>query len=479
MRRPAPFPARPRIAAWLALPFVLLLALAGPTQVQAQAQAEAPFPVDVYLFHGDGCPHCANAIAFLRELREDHPTLHVYDYEVYNDAANQRLFAAFAAAYGRTVQGVPMLFLGDEAWSGFGESTARDLRLRVDQYEAVPAPDPLARLDEDLRAYALANSEGVVPPPAATAARVGPVATPGAHAGSAPGAIDTELAVPLVGSVDLATMSLVLSTALIGLVDGVNPCSLWVLALLLGVVLGTGSRRRVMLIGGTFLVLAAAVYAAFIAGMFEVLAYLSMLGWIRVVVAVLAGLIAAVHIKDYVAFKQGLSFTTPDAAKPGIYKGIRRVMRAEGSLFMTLGATGALAVGVTLVELPCTIGLPVVWSALVADAGVGRGVFGGLLSLYMLLYLFDELVIFGVAVVTLRAARVGESGARVLKLLSGSVMLALAVAMLQFPEALGSLTGTVVVFGTALGGAGAVLLAHRWLHPQSSPFGGTSGSERA
>lgn len=163
MRRPAPSPARSRIAAWLALPFVLLLALAGPTRVQAQA--EAPLPVDVYLFHGDGCPHCANAIEFLRELREDHPTLHVYDYEVYNDAANQRLFAAFAAAYGRTVQGVPMLFLGDEAWSGFGESTARDLRLRVDQYEAVAAPDPLARLDEDLRAYALANSGGVVPPP--------------------------------------------------------------------------------------------------------------------------------------------------------------------------------------------------------------------------------------------------------------------------------------------------------------------------
>lgn len=477
MRRPAPSPARSRIAAWLALPFVLLLALAGPTRVQAQA--EAPLPVDVYLFHGDGCPHCANAIEFLRELREDHPTLHVYDYEVYNDAANQRLFAAFAAAYGRTVQGVPMLFLGDEAWSGFGESTARDLRLRVDQYEAVAAPDPLARLDEDLRAYALANSGGVVPPPAATTSGSGRVANAGALAGSAPTAVDTELAIPLLGTIDLATTSLILSTALIGLVDGVNPCSLWVLALLLGVVLGTGSRRRVMLIGGTFLILAAAVYAAFIAGMFEVLAYLSLLGWIRVVVAILAGLIAAVHIKDYVAFKQGLSFTTPDAAKPGIYKGIRRVMKAEGSLFMTLGATGALAVGVTLVELPCTVGLPVVWSALVADAGVGRGVFGGLLGLYMLLYLLDELVIFGVAVVTLRAARVGEGGARVLKLLSGSVMLALAVAMLQFPEALGSLTGTVVVFGVALGGAGLVLLAHRWIHPQSSPFGGTSGAERA
>lgn len=472
-------PVRARIAAWLALSLVLLLALslAGT----ARAQAEPPLPVDVYLFHGDGCPHCANAIAFLRDLREDHPTLHVRDYEVYNDEDNRRLMAAFASAYGRPVQGVPMIFLGAEVWPGFGDSVARDLSLRVDQYEAVPAPDPLDRLGDEMRAYALAHAGSVVPPPDRVA--LGPVpgvpaASGGAPQGAAaPGSVattaaaaSTEIDVPLIGTIDLATTSLILSTTLIGLVDGVNPCSLWVLALLLGVVLGTGSRRRVMLIGGTFLVLAAGVYAAFIAGMFEVLAYLSLLGWIRVLVAVLAGVIAAIHIKDYVAFKQGVSLTTPDAAKPGIYKGIRRVVRAEGSLLMTVGATGALAVGVTLVELPCTIGLPVVWSALVADAGVGRAAFGGLLSLYMLLYLFDELILFGVAVVTLRAARVGERGARVLKLLSGSVMLALAVAMLQFPEALGSLTGTVIVFGAALGGAALVLLAHRWLHPQSSPI---------
>lgn len=455
---------------------VLVAALLLPgIPVHAQAPADGARTVDVWLFHGDGCPHCANAIAFLRELREDHPTLHVYDYEIYNDTGNQRLAAAFAAAYGRTLRGVPMIVLGDEVWAGFGESTARDLRLRVDQYEEVAAPDPLARLDEEMRAYALANSEGSVPPPVATAASGGDAAAGVTSAGlGSPAAPDTELAIPLIGTIDLATTSLIVSTTLIGLVDGVNPCSLWVLALLLGVVLGTGSRRRVMLIGGTFLVLASAVYAAFIAGMFEVLAYLSLLGWIRVVVALLAGVIAAIHIKDYVAFKQGISLTTPDSAKPGIYKGIRRIMRADGSLLFTIGATGALAIGVTLVELPCTIGLPVVWSALVADAGVGRGVFGGLLGLYMLLYLLDELVIFGVAVVTMRAARVGEGGARVLKLLSGSVMLALAVAMLQFPEALGSLTGTTLVFGIALGGAGAVLLGHRLLHPASSPWPATA-----
>ena len=451
---------------------LLLVALAAANAARAQdapAPAEvAPLPVDLYLFHGEGCPHCAAARTFLDELSETHPTLRVHEYEVWYDDANRELLASLADAYGRTVQGVPVIFLGDEMWTGFGDSVERDLRIRVAQYERTPAPDPMARIGLATPATPATPTTPTMPgrPPAQSPSTLPPP--------------DRSLTLPLLGAVDLTHMSLVMSTALIGLVDGVNPCSLWVLALLLGVVLGSGSRRRVLAVGGTFLLIAAAVYAAFIAGMFEILAYLSLLGWIRAAVAMLALAIAAVNLKDYVAFRRGVSLTIGEGQKPGIYRGIRAVVKARGSWATTLVATGALALGVTLVELPCTIGLPVVWSALVADADVGRGVFGGLLGLYMLLYLLDELVIFGVAVVTMRAARVDERGARVLKLLSGAVMLALAVAMLAFPEALSSVTGTVLVFGVALGGAGLALLGHRLIHPVSSPWpGADSGAARA
>lgn len=447
--------------AGIALLAALLLVVGNVQVVRAQDRAgppAAPLPVDVFLFSGDGCPHCASARAFLDDLAETHPTLRIHEYEVWYDDANRELLSALADAYGRTVQGVPVILLGDEMWTGFGASVERDLRVRVAQYERTPAPDPMARI-------------GLAAPVTSGGASGAPAAV------SPP---ERSLALPLLGTVDLTHMSLVMSTALIGLVDGVNPCSLWVLALLLGVVLGSGSRRRVLAVGGTFLLIAAAVYAAFIAGMFEILAYLSLLGWIRAAVAVLALAIAAVNLKDYVAFRRGPSLTIGEGQKSGIYRGIRAVVKARGSWATTLFATGTLALGVTLVELPCTIGLPVVWSALVADADVGRGVFGGLLGLYMLLYLLDELAIFGVAVVTMRAARVDERGARVLKLLSGAVMLALAVAMLAFPEALSSVSGTALVFGLALGGAAAVLLGHRLIHPASSPWpGDAEGGARA
>jgi glutaredoxin len=453
---------------------VLASAAASVAFAQEAAPAEPPLPVDVYLFHGDGCPHCANAIDFLNELDDAHPTLRVHDYEVWYDEENRDLFARLADAYGRTVQGVPVIFLGDEMWTGFSASVERDLRLRVAQYETTVAPDPMERLglptgygaDGEVMEDAGADA---TPPPAA-----------GGEAGeTGVAAVDGRtLSLPLIGSVDLASTSLLLSTGLIAFVDGVNPCSLWVLALLLGVVLGSGgtSRRRVLIIGGTFLLITAAVYGAFIAGLFQVMAFMSLIGPVRIAVAVLAIAVAAVNIKDYVWFRRGFSLTIDDAAKPGIYKGIRKVVRSEGSWWLTLGATSVLALGVTLVELPCTAGLPVVWTTILADAGVGIGLFVGLLLVYMLIYLLDELAIFGAAVVTLRATRLDDRGGRVLKLLGGAVMLALAVAMLWFPQALSSLTGTLLVFANALGLTVLVLILHRVVHPASSPLASQASS---
>ncbi len=84
---------------------------------------------------------------------------------------------------------------------------------------------------------------------------------------------------------DLATQSLALSTVLIAFVDGFNPCSLWVLSVLLGLTLHTGSRKKVFIIGFVFLTVTSLVYALFIAGLFTMFTVISFVGWIRVIVA--------------------------------------------------------------------------------------------------------------------------------------------------------------------------------------------------
>ena len=422
----------------------------------AEAGVGERFEVPIYYFWGSTCPVCATQAAFHVTLQEAYPNVVLHAFEVYFEPDNRPLMEALAAAYGRSVSGVPMTFIGDETWTGFSQVVAQQMVAAVERYSAYNAPNPIDRVDPSFRRL-------LVP------ADPSPDRAP-ATANRAPALIE----VPLVGVIDLRGRELWLATGLIAFVDGFNPCSLWVLALLLAVVVNTRSRKRVLLVGFTFLLVTALAYGTFIAGLFTIFSFIGFLDGIRVAVAVLALGFAAVNIKDYFFPGHGPSLSIDDRAKPGIYQRIRAIMRAEGSLGATLAATAGMALGVTLVELPCTAGLPVIWTTLLADAGAGTGAFMALLALYILIYLALELIIFAGVVSTMRAERLSAGGGRVLKLIGGNVMLSLALVMLMDPKLLESIPGTLALFGVAIGGSLLIALLHRFVHPASSPWGASA-----
>jgi cytochrome c biogenesis protein CcdA len=420
--------------------------------------------VPVYYFWGDGCPVCARQDIFLRDLKERFPEVEVRSFEVWFDADNQVLFRAMASAYGTEARAVPTTFVSDNVWVGFNAAIGEDIIRRVEFCREFDCPDPADRL------------------PAEWAERLGrapPADEPLAIAPPAPGPTVSEvLTIPLLGQINLADQSLVVMTSLIAFIDGFNPCSLWVLSMLLAMVINSGAqkRRKVLVVGLTFLTVATLVYGLFMIGLVNVFAYVGFLGWIQAAVAFLALAFAAINIKDYFFFKEGVSLTISDQHKPGIFRGMRRIMQSDRSLFATMGATAALALGVTLVELPCTAGFPMIWSAIVARHEVGLQGFLLLLGLYLLIFLLDELFVFGTVVVTLKASRFEESHGRVLKLIGGMIMLALALMLLIEPELMNSLVGSVGVFAAALLASVLILLVHRKLLPR---WGLAVGNEAA
>jgi len=277
--------------------------------------------------------------------------------------------------------------------------------------------------------------------------------------------------VPLLGDVDVGTQPLVVATLLIAFVDGVNPCSLWVLSILLGLVLHTGSRRRVLAVGLTFLVVTASLYGLYIAGIYTLLAYAAYVTWIQRGVAVLAAGFGAVNVKDYFWYRRGVSLSIAERHKPGLYRHARAIAQPDRPLVPVLGATAAMAVGVSLIETPCTAGFPVIWTNLLAVQDVGLVGAAGLFVLYMAVFLLDELVIFGAAVATMRAVKLQERHGRILKLAGGTLMLALAATMAVRPEVLTSVGGTGAVFGVAGLVVALVLTAERLLgvHRRRTP----------
>lgn len=421
---------------------MVLALLALPVLLGMSDRGARAAGADLVLFWGEGCPHCAVARPFLERLAADERVT-LRSFEVYGDEGNRRLFAAAARAFGFEAGSVPTILVGDEVYIGFSDVVARRVEARVATCLERGCPDPWQRV---------AAAAGLTDAPAAA-----PAAPPsgGSVAAATPAGLDS-LTLPLVGPVALAGRSELATTALIAFIDGFNPCSLWVLSLLLAVVINTRSRRKVLLVGTTFLVVAAAVYALLLAGLVNLLALVSVLPWVRVGVALIALAFALVNLKDYAWWGRGPSLSIPDASKPGIYRGIRGVMARERSTAAMLGATAAMAAGVTLFELPCTVGFPMVWADLMAQWKPGAAAFGGLLLVYLLVFLVDELALFGAAVVTLRATRLDQRQGRLLKLVGGMVMLFLAAVMLLRPDWMNELLPATLVVASALLAAGVV-----------------------
>lgn len=387
-------------AALIALIALALLLLGAWAAAPRAVAASAPDDVTLVLFHGEGCPHCAAEREFLAGLQQRHPSLRIQMHEVWYDEANRQLLEQTAQRLGFEASGVPVTIIGERVWIGFSDAIAAEIEA------------------------AIAGSD-------------------------APAAENEFIDVPLVGQVDMSSMSLIASTALIALVDGVNPCSLWVLSLLLAIVLHHGSRRRVLLVGTAFLTVTAGMYALYVVGLYSALDFVSGLPWIRALVAGVALVFGVLQLKDGLRPGTGPSLSIAQSRRPGIYQRIRGVARADQGIAATLAGTVVLAVGVSLLETPCTAGLPLLWTTLLRDAGVSLAAAAALFALYMVIFLLDELVVFGVAVVTLRATKLQEHHGRLLKLLAGSVLVTLATAMLVRPDALDSLAGTAVVFGLA------------------------------
>lgn len=417
----------------------------------AASAAEPEQPTVVYFFWGDGCPHCAEAEPFLAELADEHPGLEIKAFEVWHHEDNARHLEQMADAYGIEASGVPVIFIGQSSWVGFRSGlTESDILHHIETCLAEGCADPatvdLTRTSSDGTCGTTPAGEPVACDPDA-----------GASSSSSQSAVD----VPLLGRVDLSHKSLLVSTLLISFVDGVNPCSLWVLTVLIAMSLRYGSRRRTLLVGGTFIFVTALVYAAFILGLFSVLTIVGFSGWIRVTVAAVAGVMALISIKDYFWFKKGISLTIADDKKPGIYARMRGVLTHSESTPALIASTAVLAAGVSLVEFGCTAGFPVLWTNLLSAQQASAMTFLALLLVYMVIYQLDEMVIFLTAVTTLRAAKIQEKQGRLLKLGSGFLMLALAVVMIVDPEIMSTITGAVLVFAVALGAAGIVVLLDR------------------
>jgi len=361
---------------WL-IPFALAALLAAAPATANAGRA----PAEVEVFTRTGCPHCAEAERFLAALEREHPDLHIVVRDVVADRAALARLRALAAASGRTALGVPSFVVGRELIVGFTgpETTGREIRRLLER--APPA-----------------DADGVE--------------------------------VPVLGRVTVRDWGLPAFTIVLGLLDGFNPCAMWVLLFVLSLLVNLRDRGKMLAIGGTFVAVSGAVYFAFMVTWLNVF---FVLGHSRLVESLLGAValgIGALNVKDFVAFGRGPSLSIPDAVKPGIYARVRRIVYAE-RMGPALAGAVVLAALVNLVELLCTAGLPALYTHVLARRALPTWQHYAYLGLYDACYMLDDAVVLATAVVTLERYKLGERGGRWLKLVSGVVMSALGVLLLS------------------------------------------------
>jgi len=369
-----PVPARRRGLVVLCL--LQLFSAAAALGAEPACQA-----IDVYV--REGCPHCADAKSFLRDLEQRRPGLSVRYRDVVADPDALESLFALNKKYGVEQPGVPSFFICGAFQTGFSEEAGSGEWIE-------------RRL-----------------------------VTPGGAAE------EWQIYTPL-GTFSVEDMGLPVFTLVLGLVDGFNPCAMWVLLFLLSILVNVRDRRRIILVAGTFVLVSGLVYFAFMAAWLNLFLLIGFARWLQVVIGVLAITIGVIHVKDYFAFGKGVSLSIPDSVKPTLYMRVRNVLHAQ-NLFAALAGVAIVAVMVNMVELLCTAGLPALYTQVLTLYPMPTVQYYLYLVLYNLAYIFDDALMVGIAVFTMNKFKLQEKQGRWLKLLSGVVILMLGILLIIAP----------------------------------------------
>ena len=335
------------------------------------------------VFVREGCPYCSAAKVFLDSYQQQQPGLEVLYRHVDRDPAARDALLSISEQVGIWPPGVPTFVRGGQVMVGYGgdEEGARTLLAFLHQQHAPGETSAGARL----------------------------------------------------GGLSVAQLGLPLFTLAVGLLDGFNPCAMWVLLFLLSLLVRLHSRRRMALIAGTFVLASGLVYYAFMAAWLNLFLFTGLSAAVRVGLALLALAIGLINLRDGLSNRARFTLAIPEAAKPGLYARMRKLLQSPG-LMLSLPAVVLLAIIVNFVELLCTAGFPALYTAILTQQDLADTVYYGYLGLYILAYMADDALMVGLAVLALGNRRLDETGARRLKLVSGAVMGALGLVLLLRPE---------------------------------------------
>ena len=391
--------------------FVILFVFLYSIPVLAKEKNE----LTLYFFHGDGCPHCADEEKYLKKIKDKYDSLEVVEYEVWYNDSNASLLKSVEEAFDIKRTGVPTTVIGNTVIMGFGSNTGSRIESAINYYLENDYEDQIEKIQNG------------------TFVKEEVIKDDGFKREEAESNQELTQDIPIIGKVNMKNVSLLTASVIIGLIDGFNPCAMWILLFLISVLIGMKNRKRMWVLGLTFLITSALVYMLIMLSWISIAVKITTIIWVRNIIAIIALIGGFINLRSFKNSQDSGCEVVDDKKRKTIFKKIRKFTSEKSFILAILGVMG-LAISVNLVELACSAGLPLVFTELLALNHTSSFMKFIYTLVYILFFLIDDLVVFFIAMFTMKITGISTKYNKYSHLLGGIIMLIIGLLLIFKPQ---------------------------------------------
>lgn len=208
---------------------------------------------------------------------------------------------------------------------------------------------------------------------------------------------------------------------------------MWILLFLISMLLGMKNKKRMWILGITFLASSALVYFLFLLSWLNLSIFLNKVLYIRVAISFFAVLFGVLQVVNFFFKKDDGCEVVGNKNRKRIIKSIQKIIKEKSFILAILGII-LLAASVNIIELLCSLGLPVMFTQILAINEVSK--VGQILYslLYVLFFMIDDIIIFIIAMKTLEIKAISNKYGKYSHLIGGLIMIIIGVLMVYKPE---------------------------------------------
>ena len=361
--------------------------------------------LDLYLFHSATCLHCQAEIEWLDTVKDKY-NLDIHLYEVTKDKDNALLVKNIKKEMKITNPQVPFTIVGNTYYIGFEDSIKDGIEQLIIEETKNPSPNVIDKLlnNESISNITIRNGQ------------IHKIHT-------------------VFGDVDPNSVSLPLLAIIIGFIDGFNPCAMWVLIFLISMLFNMKNKKKMWVLGITFLVSSALVYLLFMLAWLTLIDNLSSIVWFRLLISLIAMIGGIINLRS---FYKGLKKddgceVVDDKKRKKIFTKIKGIVNEKSFIIAIIGVI-TLAFSVNIIELACSAGLPLIFTQILTLSHISSISYLIYVLIYVFFFLIDDIIVFSIAMVTLNVTGISTKYTKYSHLIGGIIMVIISILMAFKPE---------------------------------------------